>query len=178
MPELSHQIVQLGRGRHRGPDHGACVMELSSMLAGEPFSDHPESVCPVIAGFLRAYNDGLDDHRRQDLYAYAAAAVDTRGERDVERERARRCREFRAGPRPGRRAWFGLPLGRRRRDELAGEAAGHRAATAVGEAPGETLAFLDGLIALSAGRETLGKELVAVTGHAEEAPHSVDTQPR
>ena len=27
------------------------------MLAGEPFSDHPESVCPVIGSFLRAYND-------------------------------------------------------------------------------------------------------------------------
>ena len=27
------------------------------MLAGEPFTDQPESVCPVIASFLRAYND-------------------------------------------------------------------------------------------------------------------------
>jgi len=32
-------------------------MELASMLAGEPFSDHPDSVCPTIAGFLRAYNE-------------------------------------------------------------------------------------------------------------------------
>ena len=43
-------------------------MELSSMLAGEPFSDRPRCVDPVIAAFLRTYNDGLDDSRRQDLY--------------------------------------------------------------------------------------------------------------
>ena len=49
------------------------------MLAGEPFSDHPHSVCPVIGSFLRAYNDRIDDRRRQDLYAYAAAVVGSRG---------------------------------------------------------------------------------------------------
>ncbi len=47
-------------------------MELASMLAGETFTDHPESVCPVIGSLLRAYNDRLDDDRRQDLYRYAA----------------------------------------------------------------------------------------------------------
>ena len=36
------------------------------MLAGEPFSDQPASVCPVIGSFLRAYNDSIDDGRRQD----------------------------------------------------------------------------------------------------------------
>ena len=59
MSSISHQTVRLSRGRHQGPDQGACVMELASMLAGEPFSDHPGSACPVIGAFLRAYNDGL-----------------------------------------------------------------------------------------------------------------------
>jgi hypothetical protein len=27
------------------------------MLAGERFSDHPQAVCPVLAGLLRSYND-------------------------------------------------------------------------------------------------------------------------
>jgi hypothetical protein len=44
-------------------------MELASMLAGEPFSDQPKSVCPVVAAFLRGYNDAVDDETRQDLYA-------------------------------------------------------------------------------------------------------------
>jgi hypothetical protein len=39
-------------------------MELSSMLAGEPFTDHPVAVCPVIGALLRTYNDTIDDERR------------------------------------------------------------------------------------------------------------------
>ena len=54
---VSYQTIKLSTGKHSSPEVGACVMELASMLAGEPFSDHPESVCPVIGSFLRAYND-------------------------------------------------------------------------------------------------------------------------
>jgi hypothetical protein len=68
-------------------------MELASMLAEEPFSDHPKSVCPVIGDFLRTYNDRVDDDRRQDLYAYAAAAVGTRSTKRVRRARLRLCAE-------------------------------------------------------------------------------------
>jgi hypothetical protein len=32
-------------------------MEPASMLAHEPFSYRPDSVRPVISGFLRSYND-------------------------------------------------------------------------------------------------------------------------
>ncbi|HEY7632560.1 MAG TPA: hypothetical protein VH817_17775 [Thermoleophilaceae bacterium] len=66
-------------------------MELASMLACEPFSDHPRSVCPVIATFLRAYNDGLPDDRRQELYAYASKVVGSASGRRIRRARARRC---------------------------------------------------------------------------------------
>ena len=90
----NHQTVRLSRGSHRSPDHGVCVMELSSMLAGERFSDKPRSVSPVILGFLRTYNDCLDEDRRQDLYPYAARIVGTRGCRAVERSRARHCAEW------------------------------------------------------------------------------------
>ena len=57
MSSVSYQTIKLSTGRHSSPEVGACVMELASMLAGEPFTDQPESVCPVIASFLRAYND-------------------------------------------------------------------------------------------------------------------------
>jgi hypothetical protein len=87
----SHQTIRLKRGWHRSPRHGACVMELASMLAGEPFGDHPRSVCPVVASFLRAYNDGIDEVRRQDLYELAALVVGTAGDRSMRRRRAQRC---------------------------------------------------------------------------------------
>ncbi len=88
MDTTSHQTVKLSRGKHRTPDDGACVMELSSMLAGERFTDAPQAVCPVIAGFLRAYNDTIDDRRRQDLYGLASEVVGTRGGEAVARERS------------------------------------------------------------------------------------------
>jgi hypothetical protein len=67
------------------------VIELASMLAGEPFSDRPKSVCRVIASFLRAYNDAVDDKRRQDLYRCAAQVVGTRGSWATARARISRC---------------------------------------------------------------------------------------
>jgi hypothetical protein len=90
----SHQTIRLERGRHVSPDDGACVMELASMLAGERFTDSPRCVCPVIAAFLRRYNDVVDDRRRQDLYRHASLSVGSRGSRSVLRRRARRCSEF------------------------------------------------------------------------------------
>ena len=58
------------------------------MLAGERFGDRPTSVCPVIGSILRAYNDNVDDRRRQDLYRFATDAVDTRRDYRVQRRRA------------------------------------------------------------------------------------------
>jgi len=51
---ISHQTVSLSKGKHSGPDQGACVMELASMLAGESFNDRPRSVDRAIAAFLRS----------------------------------------------------------------------------------------------------------------------------
>lgn len=62
------------------------------MLAGEKFSDRPESVCPVIGIYLRTYNDLADEDQRQALYRYAAQVVGTRGRRRMARKRARLCR--------------------------------------------------------------------------------------
>jgi hypothetical protein len=90
MSSVSHQTVKLSTGKHASPEDGACVMELASMLAGEPFSDHPVSVCPVIGAFLRAYNDWIGDEWRQDLYPYASQVVGSRGDKEVELVRADR----------------------------------------------------------------------------------------
>jgi hypothetical protein len=88
-PEMAtYQTARLGPGRHDGPGAIVCIMELAAMLSGERFSDHPVSVCPVIGSLLRAYNDNLDDRRRQDLYRYAAEAVFTRADFPLQRRRA------------------------------------------------------------------------------------------
>jgi hypothetical protein len=51
-------------------------MELASMIAGESFSDHPESACPVISSFLRAYNDRVNDETGSIMSA-ARTSTDT-----------------------------------------------------------------------------------------------------
>jgi hypothetical protein len=75
-------------------------MELASMLAGERFSDRPSTVCPVVGAVVRAYNDAVDDVRRQDLYRFAADAVGTRGDFALQRTRAELAINFVRGRRP------------------------------------------------------------------------------
>jgi hypothetical protein len=90
----TYQTVRLAPGRHARPDDGVCVMELASMLAHQPLTDHPSTVSPVVAALLRGYNDGLDAERRQSLKYYAAACLGTAGERPAERERRRELRHW------------------------------------------------------------------------------------
>src|SRR3954454_819908 len=144
MTAASHQTVRLARGRHASRQLGVCVMELASMLAHEPFSDRARSISPTIGAFLRTYNDGIDDDRRQDLYPVAAAGVGTAARRAVERERINRCRAFarrRGAQLPGRRAALGLATP---------EAAGAWAARMALEAGAheEALSLVDELVAL------------------------------
>ena len=103
MVPVTYQTIRLSKGKHTSKEHGACVMELSSMLGDEPFSDHPASVCPVIASLLRAYNDSIDDRRRQDLYGYAARVVGSRGSTELERMRTEYVTAWMA--RPKARRW-------------------------------------------------------------------------
>jgi hypothetical protein len=158
MSPISHQTIKLSRGRHSSPEHGACVMELASMLAGESFSDHPRSVSRPIASFLRGYNDLLDDRRRSDLYRYAAQAVGTAGSSEVEAARAARLLAF--GDEAWRRRAARSPLDRvrlrraqkERSDDP--EPAGTYALHAIGKVTDEThaaaLSLLDSLIAMGA----------------------------
>jgi hypothetical protein len=121
-------------------------MELASMLAHEPFSDRARSISPTIGALLRTYNDGLDDDRRQELYAVAAAIVGTAARRSVERERINRCLAFareHSATMPGRRAALGLAT-----PEAAGALAAGAALAACAHA--DVLALVDDLVALSA----------------------------
>jgi len=87
MSSLGFQTVRLGAGAHSSPEQGACVMELASMLAGERFSDRPRTVCPVIGGFLRSYNDRLPECELDQLYALAPLVLGSASTRSVRRHR-------------------------------------------------------------------------------------------
>ena len=175
MPPISHQTIKLSRGRHSSPEHGACVMELASMLAGESFNDHPRSVSRPIASFLRAYNDLLDDRRRPDLYRYAAQAVGTVASNEVEETRAARLLAF--GDASWRRRVARSPLDRMRlrraKKERSDdpEPAGAYAVHAIGKVTDEThaaaLALLDDLIATAS---VAGQSSAASQGALPAAP--------
>lgn len=54
----------LGRGAHADPGRGGNVLELASVLAGEPWSTRPRSVHPALAAVADMVNDLLADDRR------------------------------------------------------------------------------------------------------------------
>lgn len=106
----SYQTVRLARGRHAEPRDGVCTAELTSMLAGERFSDQPRTACPAVTAFVRGYNDGLDDARRQDLYAVASMLVGSAADDDAVHERMWRCIMFARDLRPRRLGFLGPRL--------------------------------------------------------------------
>lgn len=73
MPVLSY-------GAHSAPEYGACLMEYVSMLAGEPFSDHPRTADITLAHIARACNDAYntDNTLRQGIAPLAVRLVGTR----------------------------------------------------------------------------------------------------
>jgi len=155
MEPVSHQTIKLGKGKHNSPEDGACVMELASMLAGESFSDHPKSVCPVIGSFLRAYNDSIDDQRRQDLYAYAAKVVGSRGAEEVQRARAERLHAWTFGLRQRRLTRFLVPsrlraLARNLQPDAVGSHAVRALAKHNDHTHAEVLALIDELLTIGA----------------------------
>jgi alkylation response protein AidB-like acyl-CoA dehydrogenase len=80
--------VKLKSGAHNNPQHGLCVMEAVAYIARENHSDHPECVSPVIATFLRTWNDAMDDTDRQRLKALIPVVMDTRSTPEDEDRRA------------------------------------------------------------------------------------------
>src|SRR4051794_34725976 len=110
-------------------------MEVASMLAGEHFTDQPNCVCPVIAEFLRTYNDEVAHERRQDLFEYASLVVNPRGTPRDERRRANVCLNWWLERNPSRMAtlrrmlWMAPPATAARDIEVAYRAAQWAAAS-------------------------------------------------
>ena len=84
------KIVALQHGAHDASSEQMCVMEAVSWVAGEPWSDHPQCVCPVIGAFMRSWNDSLptDEDRTRLLKPLIPKLINTRGGKDLEIRRA------------------------------------------------------------------------------------------
>ena len=89
IPERLAKIegLPLFRGAH-SPDSTFCVMEAVAYVAGEPWSDSPECVSPVISTFLRSWNDSLDDDARQMLKPLIPKVIGTHTTSAAEDKRA------------------------------------------------------------------------------------------
>jgi hypothetical protein len=83
--------IVLQRGQHDTLADGGDVMEFAAWVAGEPHSDHPACVSPVIGAFARPVNDWLDDAERQQLLPFAILAVGTNTGPDDDRTRLFLC---------------------------------------------------------------------------------------
>jgi hypothetical protein len=67
----------LAYGTHSTPDEGRCAMEWVSYLAGEPHSDDPGCVSPVLRAYCTSLNDSLENRPRQLLRPYLARTIGT-----------------------------------------------------------------------------------------------------
>jgi hypothetical protein len=67
----------LAHGAHATPEDGRCAMEWVSYLAGEPHSDRPACVSPVLRAFCVAFNDWLPKTARQRLRPYLTRTIGT-----------------------------------------------------------------------------------------------------
>jgi hypothetical protein len=67
----------LAHGAHATPEDGRCAMEWVSYLAGEPHSDRPACVSPVLRAFCVAFNDWLPSTARQRLRPYLTRTIGT-----------------------------------------------------------------------------------------------------
>ena len=72
--------IELKKGAHKNIEDGACIMELVSYIAGEPWSDNPKCACPILTSFAIGINDSMDDEWRQKLKPIIPKLLNSRDE--------------------------------------------------------------------------------------------------
>ena len=87
-PTLDVERLILKSGAHEEASKEMCIMEAVAYVANEPWSDHPQCASPVIAAFLRSYNDSVSDEVRQTLKPFILRLVGTAASEVVEQRRA------------------------------------------------------------------------------------------
>ena len=87
-PPLDLDTITLGKGVHSKGSTEPCLLELSAWLAGEPWTDRPACVSPVLGAFGRSFNDALPTDRRQRLRPYAPRLLNTAGDAQADERRS------------------------------------------------------------------------------------------
>lgn len=77
--------LRLSPGSHPAPfgadgEATMCAQEFAAYLAGEPHSDSPKCVSPVLNRLMVRWNDAMDDQTRQKLRPYIARTIGTAGD--------------------------------------------------------------------------------------------------
>ena len=87
---LALETVVLTSGSHASREDGVCAMEMVAFLANEPHSDSPACTSPVIAVFVRSWNDAIpdDETRNRLLKPILPRLIGTVGSPAVEQRRA------------------------------------------------------------------------------------------
>ena len=82
--------IHLKSGAHSSWEEGVCAMEAAAFIAGEPHTDHPICVDPVIGAFMRSWNDGLssDEDRDRLLLPLIPLTIGTAGSPELQDRRA------------------------------------------------------------------------------------------
>jgi hypothetical protein len=93
---MNLSTIRFGVGSHDATtaptgNRDLCIMEAVAYMAGEPWSDKPACASPVIAAFLRTWNDTLSDEDRDRLLPAAVwvpRLVGSRGDDATEERRS------------------------------------------------------------------------------------------
>jgi len=72
--------LHLDTGSHDTRTEGVCLLEAVAWIAGEPHTDHPACVSPVLGVFGRSLNDVLPDDKRQFLIPLITRLPGTAGD--------------------------------------------------------------------------------------------------
>ena len=92
MKQEKLETLKLGKGNHKSIDDGACIMEMVSYFADEPWSDHPACACPILTEYAIRLNDQFNDDHRQRLKKFIPVLVGTKSTDEVQIDRKRLIR--------------------------------------------------------------------------------------
>jgi hypothetical protein len=87
LADLGKIVLKAGAHDKRG-FKSVCIVEAVAWFAGRDHSDHPPCVSPVVAGFLRSWNDAMNDADRQMLKPLIPRVVNTVGTAGQELQRS------------------------------------------------------------------------------------------
>jgi len=72
------ETMKLSTGSHKSIDDGACIMEMVSYMADEPWSAHPPCACPILTTYAIRLNDRFNDEHRQSMKEFIPLLIGTR----------------------------------------------------------------------------------------------------